>query len=103
MGVCVVTVDCAANAPIFQSSTAVSVWMDCEAARSQTANSRVAPCPIELCLSLGAGHSANLLLPSFPHEKVLLVHARGNRDVEKSHHHFVVGLLAPAHLGIAIR
>src|SRR5712692_3250416 len=103
MGVCVVTVDCAAKAPILQSSTALSVWMNCGTARSQTANSTRAPCPIEPCLPLGAGLSANFLLLFCPDEKVLLVHPSRHRDVEKSHHHFVVGLLAPAYLCICIR
>src|SRR3981081_4211019 len=103
MGVCVLTVDCAAKAPIFQSSTAVSVWMNCGAARSQIANSTAAPGPIALRLSAGAGPSTNLLLFFSPDKKVLLVHAGRNRDVEKAHHHFVVGLLAPPHLRIRVR
>src|ERR1700674_1634225 len=93
MGACVVTVVCASKAPIFQCSTAVSLWM----------NSRAAPGPMALRLSLGAGFSANLFLVLFPDEKVLLVCAGGHRAVEKAHHHFVVGLLAPAHLSIRIR
>src|SRR5260370_20459777 len=38
MGACVVTVRYAANAPIFQSNTAVSARLNCRQARSQIAN-----------------------------------------------------------------
>ncbi len=33
----------------------------------------------------------------------MLVHSGWNRDVEKSNHHFAVGLLVPAHLRIRFR
>src|SRR6266849_1066900 len=104
MGACVVTVECAANAPIFQSSTAISTRMNCRVARSQTSNSTFAPgpscpSPVPWCRSL----SAKLSLLLFPDEKVLLVHFSRHRDVEKAYHHLVVGLFAPAHLGIRIR
>lgn len=103
MGACVVTVEGAAKAPIFQSSTAVSVWTNCAAARSQIANSNAAPGPIAIGLFLGAGLLGNELLFLFADKKVLLVYPRRNGDIEESHHHFVVGLFAPAHLGIRIR
>src|SRR5437899_5950697 len=54
IGVCVVTVDCAVKAPILQCSTAVSVWTNCGAARSQNANSTAGHGPIAFRLSLGA-------------------------------------------------
>src|SRR5712664_459538 len=103
MGACVVTVESVANAPIFQSSTAVSVWRNCGVERSQTANSTAASCPSELRLSLGAGLSGKLVVALFAYEEVLFVHASWNRDVEKADHHFVIGLLAPVHFQIRIR
>jgi hypothetical protein len=48
--------------------------MNCETVRSQIANSRAAPGPLALQLSLGAGLSAIFLVVLFPDEKVLLVH-----------------------------
>src|SRR6267154_3618406 len=103
MGACVVTVESVANAPIFQCSIAVSVWRNCGVERSQTANSAAAPCPSELRLSFGAGLSGKLLVALFAYEEVLFIHAGWNRDVEKADHHFVIGLLAPAHFETRIR
>ena len=37
-----------------------------------------------------------------PYEELLLVHVGGNGDVEKANHHFVVGLISPAHGSIGI-
>ena len=39
----------------------------------------------------------------FTDEKVLFIYPSRNRYVEKSHHHFVMGLFAPPHFGIRIR
>ncbi len=75
--------------------------MNCGASRSQIANSTAGPGPIASRLSLGAGLSGDSLLSFFTHEKVLFVYPSRNRDVEKSHHHFVIGLFAPAHLNSA--
>src|ERR1700682_5693788 len=102
MGVCVVIGATGVKAPISQSNIVVCTRLNCGAARIQIANSTAAPGPIALLLSSGAGLSANLLLLLFPDEKVLLVHPRWYRDVEKTHHHFVVSLLAPAHLCLRI-
>src|SRR5260370_34806413 len=93
----------AVKSPIFQFNIVVCARLNCRAARSQIANSIAAPGPIALRLSLGAGLSANLLLLFFPDEKALLVHPRRYRYVEEAHHHFAVGLLAPAHFCIPVR
>jgi hypothetical protein len=76
--------------------------MNCGAARSQIANSTAAPGPIALGLSLGAGVWSESVVALLPDEKVLFVHTRGHRHVEKPHHHFVVGLLAPAHFCLRV-
>src|SRR6202158_1208257 len=103
MGVCVVIGATGVKAPIFQSNIVVCTRLNCGAARIQIANSTVAPGLIALRLSSGAGLSANLLLPFLPDEKVLLVHPRRYRGVEKTRHHFVVSLLASAPLCLRIR
>src|SRR5260370_42585617 len=58
---------------------------------------------IALRLSFGAGFPWDSLLFFFADEKVLFVYASRHRDVEESHHHFVIGLFAPAPLAIRIR
>src|SRR5260370_4651050 len=77
--------------------------MNCRSSRSQIANSTAGPGPNCLSPVLWCRFPWDLLLFFFADEKVLFVYSRRDRNVEKSHHHFVIGLFAPAHFGIRIR
>src|SRR5271155_6137480 len=107
MGACVVTSVGAAKASIVKFSTAACAALARARRRSQTANSVCAPSPDSARFVGFCGTVATVprprrgrMLPMphlMAHKKTLLIRPRIHRDVEKAHHHLVIGLLAPAH------
>jgi len=92
MGACVVTVNCAAKAPIFQSSTAVSAWLNCGVARSQLQIAQQHPAQLCFTCPLVQVSGANCRCSSARIAKCCLLTSAGSATSEETHHHFVVGL-----------
>src|SRR5882724_4394799 len=104
-GVCVVTVSRAPNALNSKFSTTLCRLRIRGGQRTQSANSHC-DAAVQRCGTSGLTGCA--VRPSvsslcLSNKECPFIHPRGHRDVEESHHHFIVGLLAPANRRCRVR